>query len=153
MTPLQKLRSYIDMWEYSWVEVLDENKNAREELVTLIRKLGETHKNSDVFHELQPWLEAFENSLTEQTKYEAWREERSKYLYNPEKTAELIAQRDALLQPYIDIGQSDLAPDWLLSHFNPRLGPAMGSIRVEDESAVPIKHVFLIPLADKLFSR
>ncbi len=153
MTLLQKLRSYIDMWEYSWVEILDENKEGRKQLVILIRAFSETHKNSDVFHELQPWLKAFENSLIEQTKYEAWNEERSKYFYNPEKMAELIAQRDALLQPYIDNEQHDLAPDWLFSHFNPRLGPAMGSIKIMDESAVLKKHVFLIPLAEKLFSR
>ena len=146
-TPIEQLRTCIDAWEWSFVE---DRLNKRDSLIEEIFLLAETHKNSDVYAELEPWLKAFQISLEEQAKYEAWQNKLNDVYNVPEKKAELNAERAALLQPYIESGQTDFAPDWLSPYFNPRHGPAM-EVRVNDEQAVIKKTVFLIPLADKMF--
>lgn len=86
-------------------------------MVEDVRRMA-AHNDADVTR----WIEVFETSLVEQTKYEDWRE---KMTYaNDARRAELVKEREAALEPYRENGQLDLAPDWLFAYFNPRLGPA-----------------------------
>lgn len=114
---LGQLRTMIQDWEYSWVEMLPRQNNPkRAEMVAEIRKIGELHATD----EISRWIQAFESSLVEQAKYEAWYEK----LSDTSTRNEALQERATALQAYSDNGQLHMAPDWLFPHFNPRHGPA-----------------------------
>lgn len=114
---LGQLRTMIQDWEYSWVEMLPRQNNPkRAEMVAEIRKIGELHATD----EISRWIQAFESSLVEQAKYEAWYEK----LSDTNTRNEALQERVTALQAYSDNGQLHMAPDWLFPHFNPRHGPA-----------------------------
>jgi hypothetical protein len=113
---LGQLRTIIEAWEGSWVEMLHgQNNPERAEMVAEIRKIGELHAGG----EISRWIQAFESSLVEQAKYEAWYEKLS-----TSGRDEALQERATALQAYRDNGQLHMAPDWLFPHFNPRHGPA-----------------------------
>lgn len=114
---LGHLRTIIEAWEGSWVEMLPgQNNPERVEMVAQIRKIGELHATDEISRSIQ----AFETSLVEQAKYEAWYEK----LSTTSGRDEALQERATALQAYRDSGQLHMAPDWLFPHFNPRHGPA-----------------------------
>ena len=114
---LGQLRTIIQAWEGSWVEMLPRQNNPkRAEMVAEIRKIGELHATD----EISRWIQAFESALVEQAKYEAWYEK----LSTTSGRDEALQERATALQAYSDKGQLHMAPDWLFPHFNPRHGPA-----------------------------
>lgn len=150
MNRLAELREKIGAWEQSWQSIGNQDEK-RERLVREIREIGESHMYTNSYAILAPWLNAFEASLVEQTKYEAWQRDVEDTVGNPQERARVYAVRHAMLQTHRDNDTVHLAPDWLFNYFNPRLGPAM-EVRVDDEPSVQAKPVFLVPLASAQFA-
>jgi len=120
-TALGQLRTMIQDWEYSWVEMLPRQNNPkRAEMVAEIRKIGELHATD----EISRWIQAFESSLVEQAKYEA----RYEKLSDTSTRNEALQTRATSPQAYSDNGQLQRPPDWLLRHLHPRHGPAHSPI-------------------------